>query len=134
VQAIAKTFGHERVIRRVELDLVAAEALGVERPQLGRVLIGGARRLEGRGRAPTPAELRQRRRLPACPIGGDRVAQRRIAREQVHVPIGRRLVHDVVGVEALRHGNLPEPAFYHGAGTPVDPCPTGLALPVRLPL
>jgi hypothetical protein len=52
----------------MKLDLVAAEALGVEGFQLRRVLVGDARRIEHRGRAPAPAEFGERRRLAPAPF------------------------------------------------------------------
>ena len=61
--------------------------------------LASARRIEHRGRAPAPPELRQRRRLPARTVGRHRIAQRPVAREQVDVLVGRGLVDDVVGFE-----------------------------------
>jgi hypothetical protein len=46
------------VVGRVKLDDVTAKALGVERLQLGRALVGRAREVEHLGRAPVLAEGR----------------------------------------------------------------------------
>ncbi len=75
MQAGLHALGHERVIGRVELDRVAAEALGVEDLQLRRILVGEARRIEHRGRAPVAAEFRQRRGLAPAPFAAPRRAR-----------------------------------------------------------
>ncbi len=58
----------KRVIGRMELDHVAAEALGVERAQLGRILIGEPRRVEHRGRAPVAPNSRVPSAVRASPV------------------------------------------------------------------
>jgi hypothetical protein len=57
-QAGGDALRHEMVVGRVKLDDVAAKALGVERSQLGWVLVRRAREVEHLGRAPVLAEGR----------------------------------------------------------------------------
>ncbi len=110
VQAGMRAVRHQLMIGRMEFDLVAPKPLGIEQPQLRRVLIRDT------------AALRHRRRAPMTTEGGEiiarhracghlhRVHQRPVQREQVDVLERRRLVEDIVGGKRLRHLAAPSRA------------------------
>src|SRR5215831_14891855 len=83
---------------------VAAEALRVEGLELRRVLIGRARKLEHLGRAPVPAEGRERRGVAPAAVGRDRIRKRPIAGVEVDVHIRRRLVEHLLDAHRLLLG------------------------------
>ncbi len=90
----------------MELDDVAAEALLIEDSQLGRILVGEPSLLDQLGRAPAPRERPERRHLAPGAVRLDGILERTVIGEQVDVLIGRRLVENLVRVEAGldRHG------------------------------
>ena len=93
----------------MELDDVAAKALGIEAPELGDVFVGEPCFLEHLRRAPALAEGRKRRGIGTGTVGGDRIAERLIVVIEGDVLIGRRLVEDIADIEAdgRGHGGSP---------------------------
>jgi len=89
VQAGGNALGHEMMVRRMELDGVAAKALGIEGLQLRRIFVGLPREVEHRGRAPVPSESSERLRFGLPAIRRNGVLQRPIAGIEVDVHEGR---------------------------------------------
>ena len=100
---------HQVVIGRMKFDDVAAKALWVKGVEFRRVLVGTAREREHLGRAPLPPERRERGCFVLGAIRPDGFLERYIARKQIDVFVGRRLVEYLLGVEARQtvHGNRP---------------------------
>src|SRR5436189_6354908 len=85
----------------MELDGLAAETAAIERFEPWRMCIGLPAPLEHLGRAPAAPESCKNLALGAARIARDRIPQRQVAAEQVHVLIRRRLV----GKLGLRRGH-----------------------------
>ena len=87
----------------MKLDEIAAKALGVESLQPRRVLIGLAPKLEHAGAAPMLAECGQRRRVAVAAVARNGVSQRLVARVEIDVEIGRRLIEKRVDARLSSH-------------------------------
>ena len=96
---------HHLMIGRMKLDDVAPKALGIEAAQLRRVLVGEPALLGHLGRTPQGPERGQLRFGASRAISRDRIDQRPVGGEQVHVRERRRLVENVMSLEGrLGHG------------------------------
>ncbi|OIQ73235.1 hypothetical protein GALL_451310 [mine drainage metagenome] len=84
--------GHQRMPRRVKLDLVAPEAAGVECLQLGRMRIREAPLIETLRRAQFCALRHELRLGPAPAVMSQRLAQCRVGQVQVVAAERRRLI------------------------------------------
>ena len=102
-------FAHETVIGRMKLDRIAAITLGVKAMELRRIFVGLPRQREHVGGAPLLTEGGERGQFRSRAVRFERVLQRHVAREQVDILVGRRLVEYLVRVEAGAgsHGNSP---------------------------
>ncbi len=87
---------HEMMVGGMILDHVAAEPLGVERVQLGQVLVGEPRLFEHVGGAPAPPERGEHQGFVRSPIGRDRFLERLIARVEIDIEIRGRLVEPLL--------------------------------------
>ncbi len=104
VQPVAQRRGHQRVVARVELDLVDAVAKAVVGMQLRWPRVGQPGVLEHRRRAALEAQRGQPGAVEAGQQVRERIAQRPVARPQVVVDERRRLVGDFVGEDGTHRG------------------------------
>jgi hypothetical protein len=91
---------HQRVVARMELDLVDAAPDPVVRAQLRRMHVGEPRVALHVGAAGERAERVEPARVEARGVAGQRVAQRAVGRVQVRVDERLDLVEDVVRAHA----------------------------------
>ena len=106
MEAVRDAGLHQGVVSRVELHGVDAKAPGIEGPELRRVLVGEAPKIEASSGAPGRAKgIEPLRSGSLDPVGREGVAERPVCGDQVHVAEGRGLVEDVVGL--LVHGAIP---------------------------
>ena len=89
VQAGRNALGHEMVIGRMELDEVAAKALGVEGFQLRRVLVRLPREVEHLAVPQRRPNAESAAASPVAAFRRDRVLQRPVAGIEIDVHIGR---------------------------------------------
>src|SRR5262249_57826365 len=99
---------HEAVIRGMELDRVAAEALAVEAREPRRVLVRAPRLLQHFGGPVALAEGGERRSRAARAVRGKCVLQGPVEGEKIDLLERRRLVEDLVGFEGRGHGSPPQ--------------------------
>ncbi len=100
MQACGDALAHQLVISGMELDRVAANAVGIESVKFWRILVGAAAEREHLRTAPMLAEGRQKRRFVLRAVGFDGVLQRHVAEEQVDVFVSRRLIENLMRIEA----------------------------------
>ncbi len=99
-EAAVEPQGQQPMIGGMKANLVDSSAVVVEAFQRRRLAIGLGAPADHLGRSAARAQRRQSLDVAAAPGAYDRVRQPAVAREQVHVLQRRRLVDDLVGVEA----------------------------------
>ena len=116
VQAVAQRGAHQRVVAGVELHHIGAVAKAVVRAQLGLVGVGQARVGQHLGRAHLGAERGEARHTQAGCMQAQRVLQRLVGGEQVHIRPRRALVEDVMGTRQGGGGQGHVGSFTGGRG------------------
>ena len=105
MQPLSRAEPHQPVIGGMVLDAVEATALGIEGAEPRSVLVGLPPKLGG-GRTNTNRPKAARFPAASVTLTRDRLAQRHIGREQVHVGKGRALIQSASASRA-GHGSPP---------------------------